>query len=186
MDIATPVDLDLTRLHLQRGQDLEIRSESRGKTRVAPQPRKEAEAKFTGNRLSGGQVIRSLVAAGLADDDVLAIGKRPDFGFLGRQRLLTEVSRHTDLSWIGVPGNAVASCSVDVADYLLDIDRLRTGGNAAVDEHAIGVDGDLDSDQSIRLLPHGGGDDGFRNRVGQPVGMPRRNVCGVLVHGLGN
>jgi hypothetical protein len=65
---------------------------------------------------------------------------------------LTEVGRHADLSWIGVPGNAVASCSVDVADDLLDIDRLRTGGNAAVDEHAIGVDGDLDSDQSIRLL----------------------------------
>jgi hypothetical protein len=35
---------------------------------------------------------------------------------LGRQRFLTEVSRHTDLSGIGVPGNAVASCSVDVAD----------------------------------------------------------------------
>ena len=102
-DEATPVDLDLARLHLQRGQDLEIRSEGRGKIRVAPQPRKEATAEFAGNPVSGGQVVGPLVAAGVADDDVLVIGERPDVGFLGRQCLLTEVGRHTDLSWIGIP-----------------------------------------------------------------------------------
>ncbi len=103
-------------------------------------------------------VIRPLGAAGVANYDVLVIGKRPDFGSLGRQRLLTEVGRHTDLSWSGFQERR-SLLQRDVADDRLDIDRLRTGGNPAVDEHAIGVDGHFDSDQCIRLLPHGGGDD---------------------------
>jgi hypothetical protein len=73
-----------------------------------------------------------------------------------------------------------------MADDLLHIDRLWTGSNPAVDEHAIGVDRYFDPDQRIRLLSHGGGDDGLRYRVCQPVGMPQRNIFGMLVHGFGS
>src|SRR4030095_15829558 len=38
---------------------------------------------------------------------------------------------------------------VDIADNLLDIDGLRSGGNPAVDEHAISMDGYLDTNQSL-------------------------------------
>jgi hypothetical protein len=37
----------------------------------------------------------------------------------------------------------------------------------------MGVDGYFDSDQGISLLPHGGGNHGFRNGIGQPIGMSR-------------
>ena len=73
--------------------------------------------------------------------------------------------------------------TVDIADDLLDIDGLRSGGDPAVDEDAIGMDGYFDTDQCIRLLPHGGGDDRFGDGIGQPVGVPWGNVFGVLVHG---
>ena len=91
------------RLHLQRGQDLEIRSEGRGEIRVAPQPREEATAEFAGDPVSHRQVVGPLVAAGVADDDVLVIGERPDVGFLGRQHLLAELGRHTDFPWVRIP-----------------------------------------------------------------------------------
>ena len=91
------------RLHFQRGEDLEIRSEDRGEIRVAPQPREEATAEFPGDPMSRRQVVGPLIAAGVADDDVLVIGEWPDVGFLGRQYLLAEVGRHTDFPWVGIP-----------------------------------------------------------------------------------
>ena len=44
---------------------------------------------------------------------------------------------------------------------------------AAVDENAVDVHRDFDTNQSVRLLPHGGGNDGFGNGIGQPIGMSR-------------
>ena len=99
----SPFDPSFARSYLQRGEDLEIRSEDRGEIRVAPQPREEATAEFAGDPVSDGQVVGPLVAAGVADDDVLVIGERPDVGFLGRQHLLTEVGRHTDFPWVRIP-----------------------------------------------------------------------------------
>ena len=88
--------------------------------------------------MSGRKVVGPLIAAGVADDDVLVIGERPDVGFLGRQCFLTEVGRHADLPWVRIPRATVAGSTVDIADDLLDIDRLRPGGNPAVDENAVG------------------------------------------------
>ena len=116
--------------------------------------------------MCGRKVVCPLVAAGVADDDVLVIGERPDVGFFGRQNLLAKLGRHTDFVWLGIPWAAVAGSTVDIADDLLDIDGLRSGGNPAVNEHAISMDGYFDTDQCIRLLPHGGGDDRFRDRIG--------------------
>jgi hypothetical protein len=93
------------------------------------------------------------------------------FGFLGRQRLLTEVGRHTDFSWIRIQRPSVVGGTIDIADDLLDVDASRSACDPAVDENAISMDGYFDSHQGIRLLPHGGGDDRFGNGVGQPVGM---------------
>ena len=152
----------------------------------APQLCEEATAEFAGDPVGDRKVVGPLVAARVADDDVLVIGERPDVGFLGRQHLLAKLGRHTDFLWLGIPRAAVAGSTVDIADDLLDIDGLRSGSNPAVDEDAIGVDGYFDTDQRIRLLPHGGGDDGFRNRIGQPIGVSRGNVFGMLVHGLGS
>ena len=89
--------------HLQRGQDLEIRSEDRGEIRVAPQSREEATAEFAGDPVSDRQVVGPLIAAGVADDDVLVIGEWPDVGFLGRQHLLAKLGRHTDFPWVRIP-----------------------------------------------------------------------------------
>ena len=91
------------RRHLQGGKDLEIRSEDRGEIRVAPQPCEEATTEFAGDPVRGGQVVGPLIAAGVADDDVLVIGEWPDVGFLGRQRLLAKVGRHADLLWVRIP-----------------------------------------------------------------------------------
>ena len=91
------------RSYAQRGEDLEIRSEGRGEIRVAPQPRKEPTAEFAGDPVSGRKVVGPLVAAGVADDDVLVIGERPDVGFLGRQYLLAKLGRHTDFPWVRIP-----------------------------------------------------------------------------------
>ena len=46
------------------------------------------------------------------------------------------------------------------------------------------MDSYLDANQSVRLLPHCGGDDGFGNGIGKAVGVSRGNIFGVLVHGL--
>ena len=53
--------------------------------------------------MGDGKVVGPLVAAGVADDDVLVIGERPDVGFLGRQHLLAKLGRHTDFPWIRIP-----------------------------------------------------------------------------------
>ena len=91
------------RRDVQRGEDLEIRSEGRGEIRVAPQLREEATPEFAGDPVGGRKVVGPLVAAGVADDDVLVIGEGPDVGFLGRQHLLAKLGRHTDFPWVGIP-----------------------------------------------------------------------------------
>ena len=88
---------------LQRGEDLEIRPEGRGEIRVAPQACEEATAEFAGDPVGDGKVVGPLVAARVADDDVLVIGEGPDVGFPGRQNLLAKFGRHTDFPRVGIP-----------------------------------------------------------------------------------
>jgi hypothetical protein len=123
--------------------------------------------------MCAGQVVGPLITTRVTDDDVLVIGERPDVGFLGGQRLLAEVGRHADFRRVRIPRAAVAGGAIDIVDDLLDIDGLRPGGDSSVDENAIGVDGNLDTNQSILLLPHGGGNDRFGDGIGQSVGVSR-------------
>ena len=55
------------------------------------------------------------------------------------------------IAGVRIPRTPVAGSTVDIPDDLLGIHRPRTGGNPAVDEHAIGVNGYFDADQGIRL-----------------------------------
>jgi hypothetical protein len=102
-DQVVPLDPSRARSYAQRGENLEIRSESRGKVGVSPQPCEEATPEFAGDPVGHRQVVGPLIAARVADDDVLVIGEGPDVGLLGRQRLLTEVGRHADFPWLGLP-----------------------------------------------------------------------------------
>jgi len=74
---------------------------------------------------------------------------------------------------VRIPRRPVAAGTINIADDLVDIDGLRSGGDPAVDENAVDVHRDFDTNQSVRLLPHGGGNDGFGNGIGQPIGMSR-------------
>jgi hypothetical protein len=48
-------------------------------------------------------MIGPLIAARVADYDVLVIGEWPYIGFLGRQHLPTELGRYTELLGLRIP-----------------------------------------------------------------------------------
>ena len=81
-DEATPFDPGFARLHRQRHHQFEIWSEDGAEFRGAPNPLKKPAAQFTGNPLRNGQVVGPRISTGVADDNVLVIGKRPNVGFL--------------------------------------------------------------------------------------------------------
>jgi hypothetical protein len=80
-----------------------------------------AAAQFAGDPVRSGQVVGPLIAAGVADDNVLVIGERPDVGFLGRQDFQAEVGRYMELLGLRFSWATVVGSTVDVADNLLDM-----------------------------------------------------------------
>ena len=102
-DEPAPLDTGFAAHYLQRGQNLEIRSEDRGEIRVAPQPCEQAAAQFAGDPVGGGQVVGAPVAAGVADDDVLVIREPPDVGFLRRKHLPANLRRQANFRRVRTP-----------------------------------------------------------------------------------
>ena len=120
--------------------------------------------------MGDGKVVGPFVAARVADDDVLVIGEGRDVRFPGWQHLLAKFGRHRIF-----PGQDSMSRRSRQSGRSRTIFSISTGWDPAaigVYENAIGLDRHLDTDQCIRPLPNSGGNDGFRNRVGQAVGCP--------------
>ena len=118
-----------------------------------------------------GKAVRALVAAGIANDDVLVIRKRADVGFLGRQLLLAEVGGEAQFGGIGYPRPSVAGALIDLADDLPDVQARGPRRYPSVNEDASAMDGDLHAHERVGFLPEGGGDNALGDGIGQTVGM---------------